>query len=51
MRKTFYVEETMQNGDTFWKTLCVVFDNEALGLMERLLIAAGWKFKVDEEWS
>jgi hypothetical protein len=31
------VKETHANGDFFWKTLCMVYDNEALGLLERLL--------------
>jgi hypothetical protein len=32
-----YVKETHANGDFFWKSLCVVYDNEALGLLERML--------------
>lgn len=29
----------------FWKTLCVVYDNEALGILERLL--TGFEFKIE----
>lgn len=31
-----------------WKPLCVVWDNEALGFMERLLTAAEIEFKVED---
>lgn len=34
--------------DGFWKTLCIVYDNEALGLMERLLDRVGWSFKTEK---
>lgn len=32
----------------FWKSLCIVYDNEALGLLERLLKASELELKFEE---
>jgi len=51
MTVRFYVWESDQHGkgDGFWKSLCVVFDNEAFGLLERILTAAGITYKATKE--
>ena len=46
-----YVKEHVVNdrgdNDFFWKSLCIVYDNEALGLIERLLTAHEIDYKVE----
>lgn len=34
------IKEYHTSDDFLWKTLCIVYDNEALGIMERLLATA-----------
>lgn len=52
MRWRFQVHETIEGGghaNEMWKTLCIVFDSEALGLMQRLLDQVGWTYRIQEE--
>ena len=43
-----YVKFLYADGsDWYWKFLCVVFDNEALGVLERALQTAGIACKLD----
>jgi len=35
--------------DFHWKHLCVVMDNESLGLLERMLKTIGYEFKITDE--
>ena len=46
-----YIKEYAVNdrgdNDFFWKSLCVVYDNEALGLIERLLQRSEIEYKVE----
>lgn len=37
------------NGDGYWKELCVVYDSEALGLLERKLF--DWSIKIQSTCS
>lgn len=34
MQWRFYIKETHADGWWFWKSLCVAFDNEALGILD-----------------
>jgi hypothetical protein len=46
--KRVYVKEYLTAGghmDWFWKFVCITFDNEGLGLVERLLDGAGLEHK------
>lgn len=45
--KNIYIESIHDNGDKWWKFLCVTMDNEALGFLERLLTANGVVFKIE----
>jgi len=48
-----YVKEYVRNVNDhghegfFWKSLCIVYDNEAFGLIERLLTANEIEYKVE----
>lgn len=42
-----YVVNDRGDNDFFWKSLCVVHDNEALGLIERLLKESEIEYKKD----
>ena len=33
------------HGDWLWKSLCIVYDNEALGILTRLLDAADMEYR------
>ncbi len=46
--KNVYIKQYYPNKDFFWKFLCVTLDNEALGLLERLLTEADWEYKVED---
>lgn len=42
-----YIKETYPDGkDFFWKILCITLDNEALGVIERLLSTSQLEYKV-----
>mgnify|MGYP001618994413 CR=1 FL=1 len=47
MRWTVFIKEYNYHGEDnwFWKTLCVIFDSEALGLLERLIAPSGFSVK------
>jgi hypothetical protein len=51
MRWTIYILEPHADGSEMWKHLCIVFDHEALGLMERILGQTKITFKVDKDGS
>lgn len=44
-----YVRNVNDRGDDgfFWKSLCIVYDNEAFGLIERLLQNVGIEYKTE----
>ena len=44
-----YIKEYRSNNEVMWKFRCVVFDNEALGVLERMLTTAGIEYKVNKE--
>lgn len=52
MRKDVYVwlsypaSSGLDSG--YWKHLCAVYDNESLGILERVLEAASWHYKITE---
>lgn len=36
--KRIRIEQSTHDGkDSYWRTLCIVYDNESLGILERLL--------------
>lgn len=47
--KRLYVKETFSDGQFYWKMLCLVYDNEALGILERCLQAQGLEIRVTED--
>lgn len=44
---SIYVKQHLPKEDFMWKFLCVVYDNEALGLIERLLQSSEITFKIE----
>jgi len=48
MHINIYLKETFGTGDFFWKFLCIVFDNEALGILERILNSQQLEYKVEK---
>ncbi len=42
-------EDCRYEDDGYWRSLCVVFDSESLGILERTFSMLGWKFKVEKE--
>ena len=41
-----YLRQYHDNGDEWLKCLCTVYDNESLGIVERLLIEKQWSYTV-----
>lgn len=46
MRWSFYIKEHHSDDSFFWKHLCVVFDNEAFGILERILSNQNIEYEV-----
>lgn len=44
LRKQWITDEDFE-----WKFVCIVYDNEQLGFIERLLSSANWEVKVQRQ--
>ena len=49
MMHNVYTKQYTTQNDFFWKRLCVVDNNESLGLIERMLQQLQFEYKIEEQ--